>query len=80
MWWLNYILLNNQWITEKIKEDIKQKYLETDENKKMMTPNPQEAVKVVPKELIPRQMHFRKQERPQRNSVTSHLSNQRKAN
>ena len=31
-WRLNNMLLNNQWITEEIKEEIK-KYLETNENK-----------------------------------------------
>ena len=30
--------LNNQWITEEIKEEIK-KYLETNENKSMMSQN-----------------------------------------
>ena len=31
MWRLNNMLLNNQWITEEIKEEI-EKYLETNEN------------------------------------------------
>ena len=31
MWRLNDMLLNNQWITEEIKEEM-QKYLETNEN------------------------------------------------
>ena len=31
MWRLNNMLLNNQWITEEIKEEIT-KYLKTDEN------------------------------------------------
>ena len=47
MWWLNYILLNNQWITEKIKEDIKQKYLETDENKSTMVHNLWDVAKAI---------------------------------
>ena len=32
------MLLNNQWITEEIKEEIK-KYLETNDNENMVTPN-----------------------------------------
>ena len=35
MWKLNYMLLNNQWITEEIKEEIK-KYLDTSENEDTM--------------------------------------------
>ena len=38
MWKLNNILLNNQWITEEIKEEVK-KYLETNENENMMIQN-----------------------------------------
>ena len=37
-WRLNDTLLNNQDITEEIKEEIK-KYLETNENENMMTQN-----------------------------------------
>ena len=37
-WRLNNTLLNNQEVTEEIKEEIK-KYLETDENKNTMTQN-----------------------------------------
>ena len=33
MWKLNSMLLNNQWITEEIEEDVK-KYLETNDSKK----------------------------------------------
>ena len=32
------MLLNNQWITEEIKEEIK-KYLETNDNENMVIPN-----------------------------------------
>ena len=32
MWRLNNMLLNNQWITEEIKEEIKKKHLETNES------------------------------------------------
>ena len=37
-WRLNNMLLNDQWIIEEIKEEIK-KYLETNENKNMMIQN-----------------------------------------
>ena len=37
-WRLNNMLLNNQWITEEIKEEIK-KYLETNENENAMIQN-----------------------------------------
>ena len=37
-WRLNNMLLNNQWITEKIKEEIK-KYLEANDNKDMTLQN-----------------------------------------
>ena len=35
---LNYMLLNSQWITEEIREEIKN-YLETKENENTMTQN-----------------------------------------
>ena len=44
MWRLNNMLLNNQWITEEIKEEIK-KYLETTENENTMIQNPWDAAK-----------------------------------
>ena len=37
-WRLNNMLLNNQWVTEEIKEEIK-KYLETNENESTMIQN-----------------------------------------
>ena len=36
---LNNTVLNNQWITEEIKEEIKKKYLDTNENANTMTQN-----------------------------------------
>ena len=39
MWRLNNMLLNDQWITEEIKEEIK-KYLETNENEGTTIQNP----------------------------------------
>ena len=40
------MLLNNQWITEELKEEIKQ-YLETSENKNMTIQNLQDTEKAV---------------------------------
>ena len=45
-WRLNKTLLNNQEITEDIKEEIK-KYLETNDNENMMTQNLWDAAKAV---------------------------------
>ena len=61
-WRLNSMLLNNQEITEEIKEDIR-KYIETNDNKNMMTQNLWDAAKAV---LIGKfraiQSHLKKQE------------------
>ena len=43
---LNNMLLNNQWVTEEIKEEIK-KYLETKENESIMIQNLWNAAKAV---------------------------------
>ena len=45
-WRLNYTLLNNQEITEEIKEEIK-KYLETNDNENMTIQNLRDAAKAV---------------------------------
>ena len=45
-WRLNSMLLNNQWITEEIKEEII-KYLETNDNENMMTQDLWDATKAV---------------------------------
>ena len=44
IWRLNNTLLNNQEITEEIKEEMK-KYLETNDNENMMTQNLWDATK-----------------------------------
>ena len=46
MWKLNNMLLNNQWLTEEIKEGIK-KYLETNENENTMIPNLWDAAEAI---------------------------------
>ena len=67
------MLLNNQWITEEIKEEIK-KYLETSENKSMMIQNLWDAAKAVLREkFIAIKSYLRKQEKPQINNLTLHL-------
>ena len=45
-WRLNNMLLNNQWITEEIKEEIK-KYLEANDNKETTLQNRWDAAKAV---------------------------------
>ena len=45
-WRLNSALLNNQELTEEIKEEIK-KYIETNDNKNMMTQNLWDTAKAV---------------------------------
>ena len=42
---LNNMLVNNQWITEEIKKEIK-KYLEANDNKDVTLQNPWDAAKV----------------------------------
>ena len=67
------MLLNNQEITEEIKEEIK-KYLETNDNENMMTQNLWAAAKAVLREkFITIQSYLKKQETSQINSLTLHL-------
>ena len=59
------MLLNNQWITEEIKEEIK-KYLETNDNKDTILQNLWDAIKaVLRKKFIAIQAHPREQEKAQ---------------
>ena len=68
-WRLNNILLNNQWITEEIKEEIL-KYIETNENENMMTQNIWDAAKAVLRgKFIAIQAYLRKQEKSQINNL-----------
>ena len=43
-WRLNYVLLNTQWVTEEIKEEIK-KYIDTNENDSTMILNQRAVAK-----------------------------------
>ena len=59
------MLLNNQWITEEIKKEIK-KYLETHDNKETTIQNLWDAAKAVLREkFIAIQSYLRKQEKSQ---------------
>ena len=65
--------LNNQWITEEIKEESK-KYLEANDNKDMTLQNVWDAAKAVLRgTFIAIQDHLRKQEKTQINKLTLHL-------
>ena len=68
------MVLNNQWITEEIKEEIKN-YLETNDNKNTMIQNLWDAAKAVLRgEFIAFQVHLKKQEKSQINNLTLHLN------
>ena len=69
------MLLNNQEITEKIKEEIK-KYLETNDNENTTTQNPWDAAKSVLRgKVIAVQPYLKKQETSQINNITLHQRN-----
>ena len=69
---LNSVLLNNQEITEEIKE-VK-KYIETSDNENTMTQNLWDAAKAVLRgKFIAIQAHLKKQENSQINNLTLHL-------
>ena len=66
------MLLNNQWITEEIKEEIK-KYLEAIENENTTIQNLWGTAKAVLRwAFIEIQSYLRKQEKSQINSLTYH--------
>ena len=67
------MLLNNQEITEEIKEEIR-KYLETNDNKNMMTQNLWDEAKAVLRgKFIAIQSYLKKQEKSQINNLTLYL-------
>ena len=77
-WRLNDTLLNNQVITEEIKEEIK-KYLETNDNENTMTQNLWYAAKaVLSGKFIAIQSYLKKQETSQINNLTLHLKQLKK--
>ena len=68
------MLLNNQEITEEIKEEIK-KYLETNNNENRMTPNLWVVAKAVQRgKFIAIQSYLKKQETPEINNLTINLA------
>ena len=72
-WRLNNTVLNNQEITEEIKEEIKN-YLEKNDNENMMTQNLWDVAKAVLREkFIAIQSYLKKQEKSQINNLTLHL-------
>ena len=72
-WRPNNTLLNNQEITEEIKEEIK-KYLETNYNKNTTIQNLWDAAKAVLRgTFIAIQDYIKKQEKSQINNLTLHL-------
>ena len=67
------MLLNNQWITEEIKEEIK-KHLAENDNEDTKLQNLWDAAKVILRgKFIAIQAHLRKQEKAQINKLTLHL-------
>ena len=75
MWRLNnmLLLLNNQCITEEIKEESS-KYLETKENKSTMVQNLWDTAKaVLRRKFIAVQSYLKKQEKYQVENLTLHL-------
>ena len=72
-WRLNNTLLNNQEITEEIKEEIKN-YLHINGNETMTTQNLWDAAKAVLRgKFIAIQSYIKKQEKSQINNLTLHL-------
>ena len=72
-WRINNILLNNQWITEEIEEEIK-KYLVANDNEDTTLQNLWDGAKAVLRgKFIAIQAHLRKQEKAQINNLTLHL-------
>ena len=72
-WRPHNTLVNNQEITEEIKEEIK-KYLETNDNENMMIQSLWDAAKIVLRgKFIAIQSYLKKQEKSQINNLTLHL-------
>ena len=72
-WKLNNMLLNNQWIIEEIKEEIK-RYLETNGNEDTITQNLWDTAKAVVRgKFIAIKSYLRKEERSPINNLTLHL-------
>ena len=67
------MLLNNQWITEEIKEEIK-KYLASNDDEDRTLQNLWDGAKAFLRgKFIAKPVHLRKQEKAQINNLTLHL-------
>ena len=72
------MILSNQWITEEIKEEIKQ-YLETNEDEYTMIQNLWNAAKAVLRgKFIAIQAYLTKQDKSQTNNLALHLKQLKK--
>ena len=72
-WRLNNTCLNNKWVTEEIKREIKT-FLETNGNENTTTQNLWDAAKAVLKgKFIVIQSYLKKQEKHQLDNLTLHL-------
>ena len=68
------MLLNNQWIIEEVKEEMK-KYLETNENENMTIQNLWDAAKAVLRgKFIAIQSYLKTQEKHRTDNLTLHLN------
>jgi len=73
-WRLNNMLPKNQWVNEKIQNEIK-KYLETNDNEDMSTQNLWDAAKaVLRRKFIAIQTFLKKEEKSQIDNLTHHLN------
>ena len=80
MWELNNMLLNNEWIDNEIKEEIKG-YLETNENEHTISQNLRDIVEAIIRgKFIATQANLKKQEKSQMNNLTLPLKNYKKNN
>ena len=72
-WRSNNMLLNNEWVNQEIKEEVK-KYMETNENENITVQNLWDAAKAVLRgKFIAIQFYLKKQEKSQITNLTLHL-------
>ena len=72
-WELNNMLLNNEWVNNQVKEEIK-RYLETNENEDTTIQNLWDTGKAILRgKFIALQAYFKKQEKAQINNLTLYL-------
>lgn len=72
-WRLNNMLLYNGWVNQETKEEIKEKFMETNEKENTMARNLRDAAKVVIRgKHIAIHTSLQKHEKSQSNKLTSH--------